>query len=382
MGEIKTLEALLLLEDGFTLKGEVFAGEGETCGEVVFNTSMAGYQEAITDPSYHGQILTFTYPHIGNYGCNPYDNESAIPQVKGVLVKRHCHLPDHPLSEEKLGDFLDRHGVIGVEGIDTRTLTLHLRRFGAMKGIIATGNTNKEELSKKLAEYPSIVGKNLVQNVTTSSPYYRPYYWSSSSIKPEWEITPTPKESGTNHVVVVDLGVKYSILTALAERGCRVTVVPATTPVEEIKAMDPSGILFSNGPGDPAPLDYITSTVRSLLGWRPIMGICLGHQVIGRTLGMESFKLTFGHRGVNHPVKDLQSGRVLITVQNHGFNLAYNKDEDLPEGTTATHVNLNDNTLEGIENLNWGLFSVQFHPEAGPGPHDCKNLFDKFMEML
>ena len=370
------MEALLLLEDGFTLKGKAFAGKGKVCGEVVFNTAMAGYQEAVTDPSYHGQILAFTYPHIGNYGCNPYDNESEFPQVKGVLVKRHCWHPDHILSRESLGNYLERHGIIGLEGIDTRTLTLHLREFGTMKGIISTSNHSLKELKEELEQFPSIEGKDLAKNVTAS----KPYYWSNSSTGPVMELSPQEINSNLKHVVVIDLGVKYSILNALVERGARVTVVPANTSASEIKSLEPDGILFSNGPGDPAPLDYLQPTVKSLLEWRPIMGICLGHQVIGRSLGMDTFKLTFGHRGANHPVKDWNSGRVLITVQNHGFNLAY--DKDLPEGTNVTHMNLNDNTLEGIENPNWGFFSVQFHPEAGPGPHDCQNLFDKFMEML
>lgn len=369
------MDALLVLEDGFTQKGKTFSGSGETCGEVVFNTAMAGYQEAVTDPSYHGQIITFTYPHIGNYGCNLFDNESAVPRVKGVLVKDYCSRPDHWLSKESLGNFLDRHGIIGLEGIDTRSLTLHLRRVGTMKGIISTDNLNPKELKDKLRHYPSLEGEDLVKHVTTE----KTYGWKDPMDSPYGD-NPSLKKHSLPHVVVVDLGVKYSILRTLTERGCRVTVVPAGTLAEDIRALEPEGILFSNGPGDPAPLDYLVPTVRSLLGWRPLMGICLGHQVIGRTMGIDTFKMTFGHRGVNHPVKDLRTGRVLISTQNHGFNLS--NEEPLPEGTFITHINLNDNTLEGIENPHWGFFSVQFHPEAGPGPNDCLYLFDQFTGML
>jgi len=368
------LKALLVLEDGFTMTGQVFAGKGEVFGEVVFSTAMSGYQETITDPSYYGQILTFTYPLIGNYGICPGDSESEKPRPFAVLVKESCTSPHNRRSTESLATFLERDGVIGVEGIDTRTLTLHLRRQGTMKGVISTINHNPQALLKELHSTPATEGMNLVKYVSTSSFYT----WDHHNQKPA-PLNEAPSASAP-HVVVVDLGIKFSILRSLASRGCRATVVPADTPVEDIKALEPDGILFSNGPGDPSALDYLVPVVKSLLGWRPVMGICLGHQLLGRTLGMESFKLTFGHRGVNHPVKNLKSGKVYITTQNHGFCLS--KDDPLPRGTEITHTSLFDQTIEGIENPDWGFFSVQFHPEASPGTHDGSELFNEFYRNL
>lgn len=367
------MKARLMLEDGFTMTGETFSGRGEVFGEVVFSTGMTGYQEMLTDPSYQKQILNFTYPLIGNYGCNREDVESARPRVEAVLVKQYCSRPHNSSSEESLGDYLNRYGVIGVEGIDTRTLTLHLRRSGTMSGVISTETTDPAELRDKLRPFPGIAGMDLVKEVTTPVMYS----WDQPLLTPFRKI---PHEGNGGHVVVVDFGVKYSILRALAARGFRVTVVPATTPAADIKALNPGGILLSNGPGDPMALEHLLPTIRALIGWRPLMGICLGHQLLGRALNMQTFKLTFGHRGSNHPVKDTRTGQVLITTQNHGFCLHANGS--LPEGTAVTHLNLNDGTLEGIENKSLGFFSVQFHPEAGPGPHDYVNLFDEFSEMV
>ncbi len=370
------MEALLILEDGFTLKGKTFAGKGEICGEVTFNTAMSGYQEIITDPSCHGQILTFTYPHIGNYGCNLDDNESPFPHPKGVIVKNYCARPDNTLSKESLSSFLERHNIIGIEGIDTRTLTLHLRDQGTMRGIISTVTSDTATLKEKLALFPEQNNEDPIKKVTTPQIYYR----EDSTDHPILEIPPPETNSSKNHVVVIDLGVRQSTLQALLERGCRVTVVPSTTSVDDIKALEPSGVLISNGPEKAAAIDSLIPTVSKLLGWRPLMGISLGHQVIGKTLGMEIFKLTSGHRGANHPVKEINSEKVFVTIQNHGYSLSYNSP--FPDKTYATHLNLNDHTLEGMENRNLEFFSIQFQPEARPGPHDGKNLFDNFMEWL
>ncbi len=368
------MKAMLMLKDGFTLTGETFTGHGEVLGEVVFNTGMTGYQEMITDPSYSGQILTFTYPLIGNYGCNDDYNESALARAEAVLVKEYCPRPHSLYSRENLAQFLRRHNIPGIEGIDTRTLTLHLRRMGTMKGIISTSDSHPGILKKKLDLYPGISGIDLAKDVTTDVPYC----WDKKGRR---LVADTHGSSdGAKHVAVLDLGVKYSILQALSRRDCRLTVLPAGTPADDIKALNPDGILLSNGPGDPAALDYLLPTVTELMGWRPIMGICLGHQIIGRALGIDTFKLVFGHRGGNHPVRETKSERVFITAQNHGFCLR--ADAPLPPGTEVTHINLNDKTVEGIENDNLGFFSVQFHPEAGPGPHDCVGLFDKFVGMM
>ena len=372
-----TLKALLVLEDGFCMTGELFAGKGEVYGEVVFSTGMSGYQEMITDPSYCGQILTFTYPLIGNYGICPGDNESALPRTPAVLVKENCLKPHNRRARESLASFLEKHGILGVEGIDTRTLTLHLRRHGTMKGVISSETLDPEELQKKLHSYPGIAGTDLVKHVTTSTNYT----WNLREDCPELpEKADASASSSEPHVVVVDLGTKYSILRSLTWRGARVTVVPAGTNPEDIKALEPDGILLSNGPGDPSALDYLTNGIKELLGWRPIMGICLGHQLLGRAMGIDTFKLTFGHRGVNHPVKNHTNDRVLITTQNHGFCLS--KESPLPGNTRLTHTSLFDHTIEGMQNPDWNFFSVQFHPEASPGTHDGSELFDAFYQDL
>ena len=382
------MNAILMLEDGFTLRGKAFAGSGEVLGEVVFNTGMTGYQEMVTDPSYKSQILTFTYPLIGNYGCNSKDFESKTARAAAVLVKEYCKVPYSIYAEETFADFLERHDTIGIEGIDTRSLTLHLRRSGTMKGIISTVCFDKEELQAKVDRYPGITGVDLVKEVTTDKRYGWPLPDEGKIFLPKNGSDPAffragkekPVSTAGKHVVVIDMGVKYSILNGLAMRGCRITVVPSTTAISDIYELKPDGILFSNGPGDPAALDYLLPVVREFLGKLPVMGICLGHQVMGRALGANTFKLNFGHRGGNHPVKDLTSNRVYITSQNHGFCIS--EDSKLEPGTKITHLNLNDNTVEGLADEKRNFFSVQFHPEAGPGPHDCMNLFDKFAGMM
>lgn len=370
---LKALNATLLLEDGFILTGKVFAGEGEVSGEVVFFTGMSGYQEVITDPSCSGQILSFTYPHIGNYGCNPSDDEALSPGVKAVLIKHYCKSPHSRYSQENLGSYLERHGVIGIEGIDTRTLTLHLRRAGTMRGIISTTTSNPGELRDKLVHMQE-AGTVKTEDVSTATLYR----WDNDGNR---QRPYEPENAGSDrHVLVIDLGLKFSILKTLAGMGCSVTVAPYNISTDDIKAINPSGIILSSGPGDPSMPDAPVLTIRQITGRYPVMGIGLGHQLLGKTLGINTFKLPFGHRGDNHPVRELETGRVLITCQNHGFNLS--ADTPMPEGTRVTHINLTDNTVEGIDNKNLGFFSVQFHPETGQGSPDSTNLFEKFTEML
>ncbi len=366
------MNALLVLEDGFCLAGESFAGRGEFFGEIVFNTSMTGYQELITDPSYKGQILALTYPLIGNCGVNEEDGESASPQVEAFLIKEYCRRPYNRRSTESLGAYLERHGILGVEGIDTRSLTLHLRRAGTMKGAVSTEAASPAELLERVRAYSGLKQRDLVGEVTCTNPYR----WDGGAGDP----TCSNRNSGHGlHVVVYDLGTKYSIMRPLAARGCRITVVPAGTKSAEVTALRPDGVLLSNGPGDPAVLSGLLPEVRALLGRVPLFGVCLGHQVLALAQGCSTFKLPFGHRGANHPVKELDSGRVSITSQNHGYCVRLDNESG---GASPTHINLNDGTLEGLENKDMRCFSVQFHPEASPGPRDTAGLFDHFVEMM
>lgn len=355
------MNAILALEDGKIYKGRSFGADTEKCGEVVFNTSMTGYQEIITDPSYKGQIVTMTYPLIGNYGVNDEDVESRRPFVDGFVVKEYSKIASNWRSKKTLGDYLKENGIPAIEGIDTRDLTLHIRQAGAMKAILSTTDLDESSLIKKARHSPGLVGVDLVKDVMPAKVY-------------EWN------NKGKYKVVVLDCGVKFNSLRELAGNGCRVTVVPASMPSKEILALKPDGILLSNGPGDPAALPYVVNTVRELIGKLPIFGICLGHQMLGQALGGKTYKLKFGHHGGNQPVKDLKSGKVAISVQNHGFCVdidTLNKKE-----VAITHINLNDQTLEGMRHRKFPVFSVQFHPEAGPGPHDAKCLFGNFIDMI
>lgn len=368
-------KALLLLEDGTVFHGYAFSGSGKTLGEVVFNTSMSGYQEVLTDPSYKGQIVTMTYPLIGVYGINKEDMESAAVQVEGFIVKEYQEFASNWRSDRSLADFLAEYGKIGIEGIDTRALTRHLRVKGAMRGIIATDTENLSELRARLEAYPGLNGVDLVKEVTCR----KPYRWQNGQREeidsPEW----LPRDDRLR-VAALDCGIKYNILRMLENRGCQVLVFPAHTSASQILSCNPDGIFLSNGPGDPSAVHYVVETVRSLLGQKPLFGICLGHQMMGLAMGGKTFKLKFGHRGANQPVKDLTTGKIEITSQNHGFSVDQESLSHMP--VRLTHINLNDNTLEGLAHLELPAFCVQYHPEASPGPHDASYLFDRFIEMI
>jgi len=363
-------KALLVLEDATVFEGTVFAGDGETMGEVVFNTGMTGYQEVITDPSYKGQIVAMTYPLIGNYGVNDEDMESAGIHLEGFIVKEYQAHPSNWRMTRSLKSFLEDYGKIGIEGIDTRALTRKLRLSGAMKGIISTQNNDVQSLVKKVRAYPGLVGRDLVREVSCSAPY-------------TWEKgvpcagLPAKKSSGKLRVAVLDCGVKYNILRLLERNGCEVLVLPATSTGADILGVKPDGVLFSNGPGDPAALSYIADTARFIIGKVPVFGICLGHQIIGQAVGGCTEKLKFGHHGINQPVKNAETGRVEITSQNHGFVVVL---ESVNDKAQKTYHNLNDHTSEGMSMPQ--AFSVQYHPEAAPGPHDTAYLFGQFVEMM
>ena len=357
------MKALLALEDGTVFYGNTFAGEGEVSGEVVFNTSMTGYQEVLTDPSYKGQIVTMTYPLIGNYGINDQDVESHRIQVEAFVVREYESIPSNWRSQQTLASYLNEQGVIGIEGVDTRALTRHIRVAGAMKGVISTSDLDPISLANKARASQGLVGRDLVKEVTCLKPY-------------EW----TQENGARFKVVVIDCGLKYNIARSLALRGCGVTVMPAHTSAEEIRAMNPDGILLSNGPGDPEPITYVVDTIKRLMADYPIFGICLGHQLLGLAFGGKTYKLKFGHRGANHPVKNLLTGQVEITAQNHGFCVDIDSIKD-PE-IEITHINLNDQTLEGMRHRTLPIFSVQYHPESSPGPHDAAYLFDEFIELM
>ncbi|NSW85659.1 MAG: glutamine-hydrolyzing carbamoyl-phosphate synthase small subunit [Syntrophobacteraceae bacterium] len=371
----KRARAFLLLEDGTLFRGYTFAGQGRALGEVVFNTGMTGYQEVLTDPSYKGQIVAMTYPLTGNYGINDEDMESAAVQVEAFIVREYQDFPSNWRSNRTLADFLNEHGKIGIEGIDTRALTRHIRLAGAMRGIVATDTDDTGRLMDQVMGFPGLNGVDLVQHVTCA----RPYLWDRSS-QPGSFPPAQWKEGPGFRVAAIDCGIKFNILRKLEDEGCQIMVFPAHACAEEIMACDPDGIFLSNGPGDPAAVHYVIDTVRNLLGKRPMFGICLGHQIMGLALGGRTFKLKFGHRGVNQPVKDLTTGKVEITSQNHGFCVDPESMKNMP--LRMTHFNLNDNTLEGMEHLEIPAFSVQYHPEASPGPHDASYLFKRFIERM
>ncbi|HSV32124.1 MAG TPA: glutamine-hydrolyzing carbamoyl-phosphate synthase small subunit [Atribacteraceae bacterium] len=354
------MKALLALEDGCVFSGTAFGAPGEKSGEVVFNTSMTGYQEILTDPSYCGQIVTMTYPLIGNYGINQDDVESASLHAAGFIVRENSPLIGNRRFCSTLDSYLSDHGIFGLERVDTRALTRHIREQGAMRGVLSSIDLNPSSLVSKARSIPKMTGLDLVWQVTTR----KPYIWSSE---------------GKRSIAVLDCGVKFNILRHLARRECRVLVYPADTKPSEILDSRPDGILLSNGPGDPSALPYVIDFTRAVLGKLPIFGVCLGHQIMAQALGAKTYKLKFGHHGGNHPVKELKSGTISITAQNHGFavDTATISSCDIE----ATHINLNDNTLEGFRHRVLPLFSVQFHPEAGPGPNDTTAVFDQFISM-
>jgi len=355
------MKGYIALEDGTIFTGSAFGYLGEAEGEVVFNTSMTGYQEILTDPSYRGQIVCMTYPLIGNYGVNPADMESQHPHCSGFIIKELSGLASNWRAKGSLQDFLRKYKVIGVEGVDTRALTKHIRSRGAMKAVISTKISNPDKLVKAAKDSPGLVGRDLVKDVSCK----KIYRWN---------------DSGKYKVVVLDCGAKSNIMRELTLRDCQVTVAPANTSSRKILSLKPQGLMLSNGPGDPAAVTYVIETVRELIGRLPIFGICLGHQMLGLALGGKTFKLKFGHRGANHPVMNLKNRKVEITTQNHGFCLdidSLNKDE-----VELTHINLNDKTAEGLRHKKYPVFAVQYHPEAAPGPHDSKYLFDEFIQCL
>jgi len=364
----KNRRALLVLEDGTVFEGSAFAGEGEALGEVVFNTGMTGYQEIVTDPSYKGQIVAMTYPLIGNTGVNNEDMESAVLHLEGFIVREYQSHPSNWRMTKSLKAYLEDAGKIGMEGLDTRALTRRLRLSGSMKGILSTVSRDIPSLLTKVQNAPGLVGRDLVQEVSCT----KPYRWDKGA--PEAVSLPVGKSPGNPRVVVLDCGVKYNILRILESNGCEVIVLPAGATGRQILSCSPDGILFSNGPGDPAALPYIVEAARNVLGKAPVFGICLGHQILAQALGGKTRKLKFGHHGINQPVKNLKTGRVEITSQNHGFAVVL---ESVGHKASPTFTNLNDGTSEGMKAE--GAMSVQYHPEAAPGPHDAEYLFSEFV---
>ncbi len=375
------MKAILALEDGRTFEGESFGHTGTTTGEACFNTSMTGYQEIITDPSYRGQIVTMTYPLIGNYGINPEDAESSQPHVRGFVIGELSPVASSWRSRQTLPEYFSEHNVIGIEGVDTRALTKHLRSAGAMRSCIST-ELSADEAVKAAQNSSPMEGSDFVKEVSTSETYK----WDGESR--DWTIpNPSSGQEGNYrelpeakyNIVAYDFGIKYDILRHLRQNGFNVKVVNSCTSAEDILAMNPDGVFLSNGPGDPAALDYIHQEVKNLLGKTPIFGICLGHQILTHVFGGSTYKLKFGHRGGNHPVKDLRSGKVTITAQNHGFAT---DSESLPDDVEVTHINLNDQTVEGFRHTVHPAFSVQYHPEAAPGPNDATYFFEEFAELI
>ncbi len=369
------MRAILALEDGTIFEGESLGAPGRTYGEVVFNTGMTGYQEILTDPSYAGQIVALTYPLVGNYGINPDDFESRRVQVEGFIVREAADVPSNWRAAQSLDAFLRERGVVGIQGVDTRALTRALRVRGVMMGAISTEDTPAQLLAR-LKAAPDYAGVDYVRKVTTEQPYRWP-------VQADWphevEAESIERSEPPLRVALLDCGVKYNILRNLAHLGCETTVYPCTASASEILRADPDGILLSPGPGDPAQLGYIVDTVRALVGKKPIMGVCLGNQILGYAFGSRTFKLKFGHRSSNHPVKDLTTGRVYITSQNHGYAV---DPDGLQDGMEVAHINLNDGTVEGLRHRELPIFSIQYHPEASPGPTDSAYFFRQFVAMM
>jgi carbamoyl-phosphate synthase small subunit len=384
------MKAILALADGRTFEGIGFGTEGEAVGEVVFNTSMTGYQEILTDPSYEGQLVAMTYPEIGNVGVNPDDVESRKPFVNGFIVKDYTARPSNWRAAKPLHEYMEENGIVGIHGIDTRSLVRHLRDHGSQEGIISTSTRDIGELVAKAKASPGLMGQDLVQNVTCREIYdWNQGLWEPGAGYKQRDLIENGSKSRRGKqakfaapkfsVVAYDYGIKLNILRNLAEAGCRVKVVPAATAAEEVLAMNPDGIFLSNGPGDPDAVPYAKENVEKLIGKKPIFGICLGHQIMGLALGGKTYKLKFGHHGGNQPVMDLTTRKVEITAQNHGFAV----DADSLKGAVeVTHVNLNDNTVEGLAHRELPIFSVQYHPESSPGPHDANYLFSRFIELM
>ncbi len=376
------MRALLALEDGRFFEGESFGATGTRVGEICFNTAMTGYQEVLTDPSYRGQIVAMTYPLIGNYGTNSLDQESRSPHVRGFVIEELSEVPSSWRSEMSLDEYLQKWEVAGVQGIDTRALTRHLRTLGAMKACLTTEGISPAEATQRAIEGQGVIGMDYVREVSTPEIYL----WDpNDKLSTPWSIN---AENGGSkralppirfRIVAYDYGIKENILRLLRQKGFGVTVVPASTTAEEVLALNPDGIFLSNGPGDPAALPYAHEALRDLMGKKPIFGICLGHQVLGFAFGGLTFKLKFGHRGANQPVKDLRSGKVAITAQNHGFAV---DPDSLPSNVEVTHLNLNDGTVEGMRHKELPIFSVQYHPEAAPGPHDASYFFLQFADLI
>jgi len=354
------MQAMLALEDGTVFTGAAFGATGERWGEVVFNTGMTGYQEVLTDPSYCGQIVVMTYPLIGNYGIMKEDFESKRAYVRGFVVREECKRPSNWRLSETIDSFLKKENVIGLAGIDTRALTRHLRSFGTMRGVISTDTADVQALIERAKNCPHLTGQELVPTVATAEVYTCP--------------------GDGRRVVLMDFGAKLNIIRCLQERGCEVVVAPPNMTAGDILALNPDGIMLSNGPGDPTDVPYAIETVRELVGKKPILGICLGHQILGLAMGARTYKMKFGHRGANHPVKDMETGRVYISSHNHGFSVDEESMKDLD--IVVSHRNLNDGTVEGLKHKFLPVFSVQYHPEASPGPKDSEYIFDQFMELM
>ena len=375
------MKAILALEDGRLFEGRAFGASGTTTGEICFNTSMTGYQEVITDPSYRGQIVAMTYPQIGNYGVTPEDAESAGPHVRGFVIGELSPVASNWRSRQSLGDYFTEHGVLGIEHVDTRALTKHLRSLGAMRACLTTELSSEAAIATAQAA-PSMEGMDYVQEVSTPASYpweadSRRFALSNAStghLENYLELPPVK-----HRIVAFDFGIKWNILRRLRQAGFEVEVLNSRTPAAEVLARNPDGIFLSNGPGDPAALGYIHEEIKKLIGKKPVFGICLGNQILGHVFGGKTYKLKFGHRGGNQPVKDLRSGRISITSQNHGFAVC---PDSLPSNVEVTHVNLNDDTVEGIRHKDMPVFSVQYHPEAAPGPHDASYFFEEFAALI